>query len=204
MAQDIARQATDLIGWINNHGKVWKIFDSAQKAVSLDQTNREQVLAYLVANLTCWATHSTAFTQLYDVQDTLKLAVMQCHSAIIKSQVRAAKSSEARWLTDDAKVHIKIIQDHTFWAGLEQVIGDIEPICYVTNINQTNACSPDSVLRTLAGIYLHFLDHLEPKVSEDDTMHQEVMEVCISTTVSFMPDTQSFWGSFSVWKHSRS
>ena len=139
--------------------------DSAQKAVSLDRVNRELVLAYLVTNLTHWTTHSTVFTQLFDVQDALKLAVMQHHSAIIQAQVGAAKLSEARHLTDDADVHIKIIQDHTFWVGLEQVIGNIEPICYATNINQTDACHPDSVLRMLAGIYLHFLYHPEPKVS---------------------------------------
>jgi hypothetical protein len=84
-----------------------------------------------------------------------------------------AKSSEARHLTEDADSHIKIIQDHTFWAGLKQVIGNIEPICYATNINQMDACHPDSVLRTLAGIYLHFLDHPEVKVSVKMTQHIE-------------------------------
>lgn len=162
LAQDVAGQATDLIGWLNNHGKVCKIFDVAQKQISKDRLNRELVLAYLVANLTRWTTHSTAFTQLFKVHDALKLAVIQHHSAIVVAQVGASKSSEARWLNDDAEMHIKIIQDHTFWEGLEQVIGDIEPICYATNINQTDSCRPDSVLRTLAGIYLHFKDHPEP------------------------------------------
>ena len=154
---------------LNSHGKVWKVFDSAQKAVSLDRVNRELVLTYLITNLTHWTTHSTAFTQLYNVQDALQLAVMQHHSAIIQAQVGAAKSPEARCLTDDADVHIKIIQDHTFWVGLEHVIGDIELIFYATNINQTDACPPDSVLRMLVGIYLHFLDHLETEVSTKRT-----------------------------------
>ena len=52
MAQEIAEQATDLIGWINNHGKVWKIFDDTQKQVSKDRINKELVLTYLVVNLT--------------------------------------------------------------------------------------------------------------------------------------------------------
>ena len=90
---------------------------------------------------------------------------MQNCTGLVQAQVGAAKSSEAGHLTKDADSHIKIIQDHTFWAGLEQVIGNIEPICYATNINQTDACHPDSVLRTLAGIYLHFLDHPEVNVS---------------------------------------
>ena len=163
MAQDIAVKATDLIRWINSHGKVQKIFDSALKAFSLDSVNRELISAYLIANMTHWTTHSTAFTHLYNVQDALKLALMQHHSAIIQAQVGEAKSSEARCLTNDADVHIKIIQDRAFWVGLEQVIGDIKLICYATNINPTDVCCPDSALRRLVGIY--FLDHPDPEVS---------------------------------------
>jgi hypothetical protein len=102
---------------------------------------------------------------LLQVQDALKLAVMQNHTRLIQAQVGAAKSSDARHLTEDTNSHIKIIQDHTFWAGLQQVIGDIELISYATNVNQMDACCPDSVLRTLAGIYLHFLDHSEVEAS---------------------------------------
>ena len=52
MAQEIAKQATDLIGWINSHRMAQKIFDEAQKQVKKDQINKELVLAYLIANLT--------------------------------------------------------------------------------------------------------------------------------------------------------
>lgn len=173
MAQEITEQATDLIRWINNHGKVRKIFDEAQKQINKDWINKELVLTYLVANLTWWTTHCTAFIRLHNVQDALKLAVMQYRTGLVQAQVGAAKSSEARRLTEDANSHIKIIQDYTFWAGLEQVIGDIEPICYATNVNQTDACRPDSVLRTLAGIYLHFLDHPEAEVSVKMTQRIE-------------------------------
>ena len=173
VAQEIVEQASNLIGWINSHGKVQKIFDSAQWQISWDQLNRELVLAYLIANLTQWTTHSTAFTRLFNIWDALQLAVIQHHSGIVQAQVGAAKSSEARHLTEDADMHIKIIQDCTFWDGLEQVIGDIKPICYATNINQTNSCHPDTVLRTLAGIYLHFKDHPEPKVATKMTGHVE-------------------------------
>ena len=61
MTQEITEQAIDLIGWINNHGMVWKIFDDAHKQVSKDQINRELILTYLIANLTQWTTHCTAF-----------------------------------------------------------------------------------------------------------------------------------------------
>jgi hypothetical protein len=33
---EIAAQATELIGWLNNHGKVHVIFDQAQREVSKD------------------------------------------------------------------------------------------------------------------------------------------------------------------------
>jgi hypothetical protein len=52
LAQEITEKATNLIGWINNHGKVRKIFDKAQKQVNKDQISKELVLAYLIANLT--------------------------------------------------------------------------------------------------------------------------------------------------------
>jgi hypothetical protein len=90
---------------------------------------------------------------------------MQNRTGLVHAQVRVAKSLDARHLTEDTDSHIKIIQYHTFWAGLKQVIGDIKPICYATNVNQMDGCCPDSAMRTLAGIYLHFLDLLEVKVS---------------------------------------
>jgi hypothetical protein len=33
-------------------------------------------------------------------------------------------------------LHCDIINDSTFWSGLEQVLGDIEVICYATNLVQ--------------------------------------------------------------------
>ena len=68
---------TSLIGWINNHGKVHKMFDSAQAQISLDCISKSITLAYLVANITRWTTHCVAFIRLLHVQDALKLEVMQ-------------------------------------------------------------------------------------------------------------------------------
>jgi hypothetical protein len=53
--------ATDLISWINNHGKVRKMFDAAQEQISVDRTGKPVVLAYLPANITRWTTHCVAF-----------------------------------------------------------------------------------------------------------------------------------------------
>lgn len=88
----IAERATALIGWINNHGKVWKIFDKAQHEISTDRCGKIIVLAYLMANLTRWTTHCVAFLRLYYVKMALVMAVMCHQGAIVTAQVGAAKS----------------------------------------------------------------------------------------------------------------
>jgi hypothetical protein len=50
-ACEIAESATSLIGWLNNHSKVWKMFDSTQAQISQDQTGQPIILAYLAANI---------------------------------------------------------------------------------------------------------------------------------------------------------
>ena len=135
------------------------MFDEAQGQISLDRTGYSVVLAYLVANLTRWTTHCIAFIRLLRVQDALKLEVMRHRSGLIKAQVGAATSSEKQRLTDDAEKHCKIIEDAGFWQGLEHVVGDIEPICYGTNINQKDSTRADQVLLTIVGMYLHFCAH---------------------------------------------
>jgi hypothetical protein len=58
-----------------------------------------------------------------------------------------------------------LISDHTFWNGLEHIVGDLEPICYGTNINQKDSTRADQVLLLLAGMYLHFDGHPIPEVA---------------------------------------
>jgi hypothetical protein len=53
------------------------------------------------------------------------------------------------------------------------VIGDIEPICFGTNINQKDSTRPDQVLLTLTGLYLHFHAHPEPDVAREMTKRLE-------------------------------
>jgi hypothetical protein len=158
-AAQIAESATDLIGWLNNHGKVCKIFNASQAQISLDWTGQSVILAYLTANLTWWTVHCVVFIRLIHVQDTLKLKVMQHHSGLIKAQVGAATSSKKQCLMQDTEMHCDLIADHNFWEGFKHVVGDIEPICYGTNINQKDSTRADQVLLTLAGMYIHFSDH---------------------------------------------
>jgi len=56
-AAETAEEATDLIGWILNHGKVRSIFNEVQAEVF------GKVLAFLVANLTRWGTHFYALNR---------------------------------------------------------------------------------------------------------------------------------------------
>ncbi|KAJ6621947.1 hypothetical protein B0H10DRAFT_1944981 [Mycena sp. CBHHK59/15] len=94
MAAVIAEDATAIISWINNHGKVRKIFDEAQKTISLDRLGKIIILAYLVANITRWTTHFIAFCRLFLLRAALQLAVLQNRSAIIAAEVGTATSTE--------------------------------------------------------------------------------------------------------------
>ncbi|KAJ7746676.1 ribonuclease H-like domain-containing protein [Mycena metata] len=160
----IAEDATALIGWINNHGRVRKIFNESQGIISLDRVGKIIILAYLVANLTCWTTHYVTFMQLFLLRQALVLAVMQKRQAIIAAQVGAAVSTEATRLREEAEKFCLLIEDVSFWSGLETVLGDLEPICLGTNINQKDSTRLDQVLLTIAGIFLHFVDHPEEEV----------------------------------------
>ncbi|KAJ6613434.1 ribonuclease H-like domain-containing protein, partial [Mycena sp. CBHHK59/15] len=162
MAARIAEEATALIAWINNHSKVRKLFDQSQAIISQDRNaGRIIILAYLVTNLTRWTTHFVAFLQLFMLRPALQLAVLQKCSAIIAAEVSAATSTKAECLREDAEKFCILIEDPTFWNGLEVVLGDLEPICLGTNINQKDFTRLDQVLLTLAGIFLHFADEEE-------------------------------------------
>ncbi|KAJ6504514.1 ribonuclease H-like domain-containing protein [Mycena vulgaris] len=167
MAAVIAEDATALISWINNHSKVRKIFDEAQKIISQDRNaGKIIILAYLIANLTRWTTHFIAFLRLFTLQPALRLAVLQKRSAIIAAEVGTATSTEGQRLKEDAERFCALIEDATFWSGLEAVLGNLEPICLGTNINQKDSTRLDQVLLTIAGIFLCFADHPEEEVKK--------------------------------------
>ncbi|KAJ6607786.1 ribonuclease H-like domain-containing protein, partial [Mycena sp. CBHHK59/15] len=165
-AADTAELVTTLIGWINNHGQVRKIFDRVQGEMSLDRLSRVLILAYLVANLTRWTTHCIAFMHLFRLQEPLQFAVMQSRGAIIAAQVGAAKGADKAVFMEEAERFCTLIMDTTFWSSLESLIEDIEPICYGTNINQKDSTRADQVLLSLVGMFLRMADHPEPDVHE--------------------------------------
>jgi hypothetical protein len=144
-----------VIGWLLNHQRVRAIFDEAQMT-----KNDGVVLVYLVANLTRWTTHFLAFRRLLDLKAPLRQAVILSRDEIISAQVGAEKNRKAREkLTEDANKNCDRIERTEFWTALNTIVDDIEPICYGTNINQSNSTRPDQVLLTFAGIYLHFDRH---------------------------------------------
>ncbi|KAJ7882909.1 ribonuclease H-like domain-containing protein [Mycena leptocephala] len=172
-AAQTAEMTTALIGWINNHGKVRKIFDLAQRTISKDRLGFVIVLAYLVANLTRWTTHCIAFMRVFRLQDALQFAVMQSRGAIISAHVGAAKGAEKLAFADEAAKFCDMILDPRFWSSLESLIEDIEPICYGTNINQKDSTRADQVLLSLAGMFLRMVDHPEPEVAAGMTTRLE-------------------------------
>jgi hypothetical protein len=158
VAQEVSEKATGLLGWINNHDKVQVLMDKAQATISMDRIQKEVILAYLVANMTRWTTHCTAFIWLLALKAALRLTVMQNRAAIIAAQVCAATGAKARQLTTDAEYWCDVIDDSMFWESLKHV-GDLEPICFATNIGQMDSTRPDTVLLSLMGIFLHFWEH---------------------------------------------
>jgi hypothetical protein len=165
LAQCVAEQATALIGWIRNHGKVRVIFNQAQKEIRRRAGEREIVLAFIVANLTRWTTHYVAFVRLINLKDALEFAVLSDRKCIISAQVGAAKSTEAERLKAEAEEFCDLIKDELrFWNPLNQVVQDLEPVCYSTNINQKDSTRADTVLLTIVGIYFHFASHPDDEV----------------------------------------
>ncbi|KAJ6624566.1 ribonuclease H-like domain-containing protein [Mycena sp. CBHHK59/15] len=172
-AAQTAEMTTALIGWINNHGKVRKIFDQAQRDISKDRLGYVLIIVYLVANLTRWTTHCIAFMRVFRLQDALQLAVMQSRGAIVLAQVGAAKGAEKIAFTAEANKFCDMIMDPKFWLSLESLIEDIEPICYGTNINQKDSTRADQVLLSLVGMFLRMVDHPEPEVAAGMTNRLE-------------------------------
>ncbi|KAJ3738988.1 ribonuclease H-like domain-containing protein [Lentinula raphanica] len=80
-AETTSQQATELIGWLNNHGRVRSIFDDIQK----EQT--KQVKTYLVANMTRWTTHLVAFLCLLELKQSLRTAAITKREEIISAQI---------------------------------------------------------------------------------------------------------------------
>lgn len=162
-AAETAEEATGLIGWILNHGRVRSVFNEIQAEISVPPG---KVLAFLVANMTRWTTHFVAFDRLCDLKDSLRRAVISRREDIISGQVGVEKNRQKKQkLESDAIAHCELIDDGGFWRRLKVVVDDLEPICLGINLNQTDMLRPDQALLTFAGIFLYFQKHSKPVVA---------------------------------------
>ncbi|KAJ6618053.1 hypothetical protein B0H10DRAFT_1947851 [Mycena sp. CBHHK59/15] len=97
----------------------------------------------------------------------------RCPYTSAEATVGAAASTEVARLKEDAERFCALIRDQAFWEGLETVLGDLEPICLGTNINQKDSTRLDQVLLTIAGVYLCFAEHPEEEVRVSMLKHLE-------------------------------
>ncbi|KAF9009795.1 hypothetical protein BDZ89DRAFT_1167870 [Hymenopellis radicata] len=159
-AAEIAEQATGLIRWALNHGKVRVILDDVQKETT------GITIAFIVANLTRWTTHLLAFRRIQRLKAPLQHAAIVRRNDIIAAQVGAEQQPrEKQKLIDAATEQLDLLDSAEFWKGLDTVIEDIEPICLGTNINQRDTVRPDEVILTFGGIFLHFSKYKKPLVA---------------------------------------
>ncbi|KAJ7932281.1 hypothetical protein B0H13DRAFT_1857116 [Mycena leptocephala] len=68
-------------------------------------------------------------------------------------------------MTETASRFCDLLDNPVFCENLETVAEDIEPICYITNINQSDHTRADQVLLGFAGAFLHFKRHSNPSIS---------------------------------------
>ncbi|KAF5320586.1 hypothetical protein D9758_018153 [Tetrapyrgos nigripes] len=121
-ANQTAEDATDLVGWFNNHGR--------------------------------------------EIEQPLRIAALSHRDDVIAAQVGAEKNiRNASVLCSAATEHLDLINDNNFWRHLHSVVEDLEPICYTTNIFQSDRARPDVVLLAFVGLYLHFKNHTDKQLS---------------------------------------
>ncbi|KAJ7325950.1 ribonuclease H-like domain-containing protein [Mycena albidolilacea] len=155
-AAKLFEKLIEFVHWLNNHDKVRDIFDAHQRA--LDPHGK--VLTYLVANLTHWTTHLVAALRFQRLKEPIRRAILNDREDIIKAQVGAeTRTRQKAALRRDAIEHCESVELPSWWDRLESVVVDMERICYLTNIAQSDHVRPDQFLLAFAGLYRHFLGH---------------------------------------------
>ena len=170
MAATTGGEVADLVEWISNHGHVCNIFDDCQKEL----VRNAELKKVVSGNLTRWTTHSASFNHTLELKESMRRAVILSQPNSIAAQVGAEKNKvKAEQMTVTTNNMCNLIDSGDFWTRLEQLAHEIEPICYGTNINQSDKTRPDQVLLTFAGIYLHFKAHPDLDVSFEMVKHVE-------------------------------
>ncbi|KAJ7300515.1 hypothetical protein DFH08DRAFT_828403 [Mycena albidolilacea] len=88
----------------------------------------------------------------------IRAAILNQRDNIIKAQVGAeANTHKIKTLEKDTIYYCNLVESNAWWDKLQKsVIPDLEHICCLTNIAQSNHVRPDQFLLALGGLFLHF------------------------------------------------
>ena len=150
-AAQIFEELIESVNWINSKDKVRDIFDKTQLELV------EKMLAYILPNLTRWTTHLVAALRFVSVKGAIRGAILNKRDAIVAAHVGAESNLRKRTeMREVALAHCATLEPNAWWDELEKIIPDLEHICYLTNIAQSDHVRPDQFLLALAGLFLHF------------------------------------------------
>ncbi|KAJ7321098.1 hypothetical protein DFH08DRAFT_970380 [Mycena albidolilacea] len=121
----------DFVNWINSHDKVRAIFDNKQQEM---------------------------LGKVLDSSPPIHAAILNNRDDIVKAQVGAETNARKKMaLEKDTIYQCNKVESNTWWDKLQKrVIPNLEHICYLTNISQSDHVRPDQFLLALAGLFLHF------------------------------------------------
>jgi hypothetical protein len=152
----------ECVNWLNSKDKVRDIFDKTQLALA------NKILAYILPNLTRWTTHLVAALRFSSLKTPLRDAILNKRDDIVAAHIGAESNRRKRdEMREVALAHCATLEPNAWWDELEKIIPDLEHICYLTNIAQSDHVRPDQFLLALAGLFLHF-DGFSARVHAED------------------------------------
>ncbi|KAK7015051.1 hypothetical protein R3P38DRAFT_3205081 [Favolaschia claudopus] len=167
-ADGTAEETAGAIGWINRHEAVRDVFDETQQQLTSRQPGEKSgkaALTYLSANLTRWTTHTVSWHRQLALKTSLRNAAINRQQDIVSAQVGAEKNKKkVAAMTKEANKYCDLLDDPQYWKRLQTIAEDVEPFTFITNINQGDTTRGDQVILGLAGVYLHFSRHVNPRV----------------------------------------
>ncbi|KAK6981688.1 hypothetical protein R3P38DRAFT_3233777 [Favolaschia claudopus] len=168
-ADGTAEETAGAIGWINRHEAVRDVFDETQHQLTSRQPGEKSgkaALTYLSANLTRWTTHTISWHRQLALKTSLRNAAINRQQDIVSAQVGAEKNKKkVAAMTKEANKYCDLLDDPQYWKRLQTIAEDVEPITFITNIDQGDTTRGDQVILGLAGVYLHFSQHVNPRVA---------------------------------------
>ncbi|KAJ7692074.1 ribonuclease H-like domain-containing protein, partial [Mycena rosella] len=150
-AAQLMEELIESVNWINSKDKVRDIFDKTQDTLT------KKILAYILPNLTRWMTHLVASLRFFSLKGPVRDAILNKRDELVAAHVGAETNPHKRdEMREVALAHCATLEPNAWWDELEKIIPDLEHICYLTNIAQSDHVCPDQFLLALAGLFLHF------------------------------------------------